>query len=306
VNSTDGNEIDIVTLDLCRKGLEEAERMAADLIGWPCSIVVVDKAGAVIAGHRMDGAPPATFDIAVEKAWTSATFMAPTLLLGRMTEPRTALAPLDQLPLGHHGMGLQFKHKGRLTTIMGGIPIRDKNMAVIGGVGTSGTPSALDDNTVSQRCWSGMYDEEESTPGSRLESQVKLVDTAIRRAEELGLKVSVCLSDPEGWPKVIYRMDGALYPTAELARDKAWTAAAFRMPSCDVAGFGVKSLPGLGIPRSGWNERVCPIPGGLPVFEEDGELMHSVGVSGGTPTQDARIARAAVKAAGGDSGWRDH
>ena len=170
---------------------------------------------------------------------------------------------------------------------MGGIPIRDKNMAVIGGVGTSGTPSALDDNTVSQRCWSGMYDEEESTPGSRLESQVKLVDTAIRRAEELGLKISVCLSDPEGWPKVIYRMDGALYPTAELARDKAWTAAAFRMPSCDVAGFGVKSLPGLGIPRSGWNERVCPIPGGLPVFDEDGELMHSVGVSGGPDPERA-------------------
>ena len=240
-----------------------------------------------------------TFDIAVEKAWTSATFMAPTLLLGRMTEPRTALAPLDQLPLGHHGMGLQFKHKGRLTTIMGGIPIRDKNMAVIGGVGTSGTPSALDDNTVSQRCWSAMYDEDESTRRSGLEILTKVVDAAIKKAEATGLKVSVCLSDPEGWPKVIYRMDGALYPTAELARDKAWTAAAFRMPSCDVAGFGVKSLPGLGVPRSGWNERVCPIPGGLPVFAEGGELLHSVGVSGGTPTQDARIARAAVKAAGG-------
>jgi uncharacterized protein GlcG (DUF336 family) len=291
---SNGNEIDVVTLYLSRKGLQAAEHVAGDLIGWSCSIVVVDKAGAVLAGHRMDGAPPATFDIAVEKAWTSATFLAPTLMLGRMTDPRTALAPLDQLPLGHHGMGLQFKHKGRLTTIMGGIPIRDKDMTVIGGVGTSGTPSALDDNTVSQRCWSAMYDAEDPPLESRLDRQVKIVEAAMRKAEEMGLPVSVCLSDAEGWPKILYRMDGALYPTAELSRDKAWTAAAFRMPSSDISRFGVKTMPGLGIPTASWNERVCPIPGGLPIFDGDGELVGSVGVSGGTPAQDVRIAKAAI------------
>jgi len=296
LDKTELNEIDVVTLDLCRQGLVEAERIAGDLIGWPCSIVVVDKAGAVIAAHRMDGAPPATFDIAVEKAWTSATFMAPTLLLGRMTEPRTVHMPPDQLPLGHHGMGLQFKHKGRLTTIMGGIPIRDKDMVVIGGVGTSGTPSANDDNTVSQRCWSAMYDEERSDRESELSSLIEIVEAALKRAAKLDLKVSVCLSDPEGWPKVIYRMDGALYPTAELARDKAWTAAAFRMPSSDAAGFGDKSIHDLGIPRSGWNERFCPIPGGLPLMDKDGKVLFSVGVSGGTPAQDVKIAKAAVQA----------
>ena len=296
---SNGNEIDVVTLYLARKGLQAAERIAGDLIGWPCSIVVVDKAGAVIAGHRMDGAPPATFDIAVEKAWTAATFLAPTLMLGRMTDPRTALAPLDQLPLGHHGMGLQFKHKGRLTTIMGGIPIRDKNMTVIGGVGTSGTPSAQDDNTVSQRCWSAMYDGEDPTLASRLDRLVKIVEAVMSRAEAMGLKVSVSLSDAEGWPKVLYRMDGALYPTAELARDKAWTAAAFRMPSEDISRLGVKSLPGLGIPTSGWNERACPIPGGLPIFGAGDELTGSVGVAGGTPAQDVRIAKAALEAAAG-------
>ena len=299
MDSTNANEIDVVTLDLCRKGLVEAERLAGDLIGWPCSIVVVDKAGAVVAGHRMDGAPPATFDIAVEKAWTSATFLAPTLLLGRMTEPRTALMPPDQLPLGHHGMGLQFKHKGRLTTIMGGIPIRDKDMVVIGGVGTSGTPSTQDDNSVSQRCWSAMYDEEEPTFSSGLQGVVEVADAAIARAAELGIEVTVCVSDPEGWPRVMYRTDGAVYPTAELARDKAWTAAAFRVPSSDAVKFGDKSLPDLGISRSGWNERFCPVPGGLPVFGEGGDLVLSVGVSGGTPAQDARIAKAAARAAGG-------
>lgn len=291
------NEIDVVTLHLARKGLQAAERVAGDLIGWNCSIVVVDKAGAVVAGHRMEGAPPATFDIGVEKAWTAATFTAPTLMLGRMTDPRTALMPLDQLPLGQHGMGLQFKHKGRLTTIMGGIPIRDRDMVVIGGIGTSGTPSALDDNTVSQRCWSAMYDGGDAPPESRLGACVKLVEAAMDKAEEMGLAVSVCLCDAEGWPRVFYRMDGAPVPTAELARDKAWTAAAFRMPSPGSAAYGLKDLPGLGIPRGGWNERVCPVPGGLPIFDADGGLAGSVGVSGGSHAQDVRIAKAAVAAA---------
>jgi uncharacterized protein GlcG (DUF336 family) len=289
------NEIDVVTLYLARKGLQEAERIAGDLIGWPCSIVVVDKAGALIAGHRMHGAPPATFDIAVEKAWSAATFTAPTLMLGRMTDPRTALMPLDQLPLGHHGMGLQFKHKGRLTTIMGGIPIRDRDMTVIGGVGTSGTPSANDDNTVSQRCWSSMYDPEDPVPSSRLGELIDVAEKAMAKAGKMGLEVSVAICDAQGWPKVIYRMDGAVYPSAELARDKAWSSAAFRVPSQEVSRFGAKGLPGLGIPTSGWNERVCPVQGGLPVFDGGGELIAAVGVSGGTPAEDERIARAAVR-----------
>jgi uncharacterized protein GlcG (DUF336 family) len=294
-----GNEIDVVTLYLARKGLQAAEHVADDLIGWPCSIVVVDKAGALLAGHRMDGAPPATFDIGMEKAWTSATFTAPTLMLGRMTDPRTAVMPLDQLPLGQHGMGLQFKHKGRLTTIMGGIPMRDKDMKVIGGIGTSGTPSALDDNTVSQRCWSAMYDAEDPPLKSRLDRYVKVVEAVMARAEEMGLAVSVCLCDAEGWPRVFYRMDGALSPTAELARDKAWTASAFRMPSSDISAFGVRTLPGLGIPAGGWNERVCPIPGGVPIFDGDGVLVGSIGVAGGTPAQDVRLAKSATMASAG-------
>lgn len=36
--------------------------------------------------------------------------------------------------------------------------------------------------------------------------------------------------------------------------------------------------------------------GGLPLFNEDGLLIGSIGVSGGTPEQDAALARAAVTA----------
>ncbi len=306
---SDANEIDVITLELAEKGLKAAERFARDIIGWASSIAVVDAGGTVIAVHRMDGAPQATLDIAIEKAWTGATFRAPTLMLGRMTDPRTAMMPLDQLPLGQHGMGLAARHKGRLCNIMGGIPIRDKDMEVIGAVGTSGTPSASDDNTISQKAWSAMYDLEEPSHGrsdnseSRrrgpvraasetlsLDFAAQLIEAAIDRASELGTLGSVAVADEHGWLIALHRMDGAPMATVEIARDKAWTAAAFKMRSARIDGYGNKELPGYGFSTANWNERVCPIPGGLPI-ESAGRIIGAIGVSGSTPTTDERIAK---------------
>ncbi|MBC7302691.1 MAG: heme-binding protein, partial [Nocardia sp.] len=35
-----------------------------------------------------------------------------------------------------------------------------------------------------------------------------------------------------------------------------------------------------------WNERLCPVPGGLPIFDAEGALTGAIGVAGGTPSQD--------------------
>jgi uncharacterized protein GlcG (DUF336 family) len=296
------DEIGVVTLLLARKGLQAARRFAREIIGWPSSIAVVDAGGAVIAVHRMDGAAQATFDIAIEKAWTAAAFRAPTLILGRMTDPRTAMASFEDLPLGQHGMGLAGRHKGRLSTIMGGIPIRDRDMNIIGGIGTSGTPSARDDNTISQAAWSAMYDEEAGTetgdsgpaPGEQMHFSLalRIADRAVREAEKRKLKASVTVTDSNGWPFVIHRTDGAPPATAELSRDKAWTAAAFQCPSPEINRFGRKSLPAGGINTSNWNDRVTSIAGGLPL-RRGRILIGAIGVSSNSPELDVKVARAA-------------
>jgi uncharacterized protein GlcG (DUF336 family) len=85
-------------------------------------------------------------------------------------------------------------------------------------------------------------------------------------------------------------MDGAPIPTAEIARDKAWTAATFRIPSAEVSKFGDRNVPGYGFNVQNWNERLTTIPGGMPILNE-GRLIGAIGVCGGTPKEDVVICR---------------
>jgi cob(I)alamin adenosyltransferase len=145
-----------VTLAMAEKMLEAAERWTA-LAGYPCSIAVVDKAGAVIAFHRMNGAPPMTTDIAINKAFSAAYTGGPTLMLARMIDPRMT-GPI----IGSGGLGLLTQAKLRLMFIPGGIPIRDEEMNVIGGIGCSGVPEGvgeISDTTVVQAGYAAIYEE---------------------------------------------------------------------------------------------------------------------------------------------------
>ncbi len=145
-----------LTLEMAIKALEAAERWARDVAGIPCSTAIVDKAGALIAIHRMDGAAMATTDIAIEKAWSAVVFKIPTLMMSRWLDPRS----VGQL-LGDHALGMVGRGKGRLCFIPGGIPITNDDGEVIGGIGNSGIPSGvgdISDTSVSQAGISAFYD----------------------------------------------------------------------------------------------------------------------------------------------------
>ncbi len=145
-----------VTLGIAEKILEAAERWAG-LAGYPCSIAVVDGSGTVIAFHRMEGATPMTADIAINKAFSAAYIGGPTLRLARMIDYRT-MGPI----IGSGGLGLLTQAKQRLLFIPGGIPIRDDEMKVIGGIGCSGVPDGvgeISDTTVVQAGYAAVYEE---------------------------------------------------------------------------------------------------------------------------------------------------
>jgi len=144
-----------LTLEMAKRALKASERWAREIAGYPCSIAVVNKAGAVIAVHRMDGAAAMTTDIAIEKAWSVVMFKIPTLMLARWIDPRNV-----GKQLGDHALGMLTKGKGRLTCIAGGIPITDDYGEVIGAIGCSGVPTAvgdISDTSVSQAGWSALY-----------------------------------------------------------------------------------------------------------------------------------------------------
>jgi uncharacterized protein GlcG (DUF336 family) len=121
----------------------------------------------------------------------------------------------------------------------------------------------------------------------------KVIKAAIEQAREMNRLCSVAVVDARGFLVALHRMDQALIPTVDIARDKAWTAAAFRMPSSDVGRFGDPSSPGFGFNTQNWNDRLTTIPGGLPIKDGD-EVIGGVGVSGGTPAEDAAVCRAAL------------
>ena len=87
-----------------------------------------------------------------------------------------------------------------------------------------------------------------------LEMAKKLLQTGIKKAKEMGRSCSIAIVDDNGWLVALHRMDGAPIPTAEIARDKAWTAAVFQIPSSDVSCFGDPKNSRLGFNLQNWNE----------------------------------------------------
>lgn len=116
---------------------------------------------------------------------------------------------------------------------------------------------------------------------------------ALTEAQRLGIGVAVAVVEPNGALVAFERTDGANYAAAEIALDKARSAAAFRLPTStwDRAA----SQPGgswvLGL------RGAVPIEGGLPLVT-GGRVVGAIGVSGGASDQDAAAARAGAAALG--------
>jgi len=121
-----------------------------------------------------------------------------------------------------------------------------------------------------------------------------MIYVAIKKAQEMDRLCSIAIVDDRGFLVALHRMDHALIPTADIARDKAWTAAAFKMPSSDIVKFGDPSTPGFGFSTQNWNDRLTTIAGGLPIKDDD-EVIGGVGVSGAAPEEDVVVCQAAIE-----------
>jgi len=126
-----------------------------------------------------------------------------------------------------------------------------------------------------------------------LDMAKKMIRAAIKQAEDMNRLCSVAIVDDRGFLVALHRMDNAPIPTVDIARDKAWTAAAFRMPTSDIVKFGDASSPGFGFNTQNWNDRLTTIPGGLPIKDGD-SVIGGIGVSGGTPEEDIVVCQSAL------------
>ncbi|MFC3711244.1 heme-binding protein [Sphingoaurantiacus capsulatus] len=108
-----------------------AARRAADAIGVPMNIAVLDDGANLKAFARMDGALLGSADIALGKAKTAALFGFNTEVIGEFCKP------------GGTSPGLENTNGG-LVVFAGGIPVHGPDGRVIGAIGISGGAVAQD------------------------------------------------------------------------------------------------------------------------------------------------------------------
>mgnify|MGYP000084138545 CR=1 FL=1 len=102
----------------------------AEAKGWKINAAVVDRGGNLMAFLRMPGAFIHSIEIAIDKAYTAASF---------------GFSTKDWMPaIGHdEGMKFGFSARPRLIVFGGGLPIGQKDW--IGGIGVSGASEAEDE-----------------------------------------------------------------------------------------------------------------------------------------------------------------
>ena len=120
-----------------------------------------------------------------------------------------------------------------------------------------------------------------------------LVDAATTAAREIGVPMVIAIVDESGVLKAFRRMDGAPLLSVDIAKDKAYTAAAFGISTDGWFDF-IKNDPPLlhGIVHT---PRLVVFGGGYPV-QSGGQTIGAIGVSGGHYEHDMKVAQAALAA----------
>ena len=129
-------------------------------------------------------------------------------------------------------------------------------------------------------------------PPITLEQAKKVVAGAEAEAKKNNWNVVIAVLDSGGNLVMLQRLDGAPLGSIEVAREKAYSAVAFRRPTKafeDALGQGGANLRILRVPGA------SPLEGGLPIVV-DGKLIGAVGVSGVLSTQDAQTGRVGIEA----------
>lgn len=117
-------------LALAVKLIEKIEAKAAE---WDMRVVtaVADAAARPVAIHCMDGAYIGSFDVALNKTYTSIAFQMSTAQLGTLSQPGGSL------------YGIQFTNKGRIV-IFGGGEVLKRDGVILGALGVSGGSAEQD------------------------------------------------------------------------------------------------------------------------------------------------------------------
>jgi ATP:cob(I)alamin adenosyltransferase len=121
-----------------------------------------------------------------------------------------------------------------------------------------------------------------------------MAEAAEAKAAELGVPIVFAGVDAGGNLMLLHRMADSLLGSIDIAINKAFTSAAFKLPTSALKDASTPAGELHGIQNSN-DGRVVVFGGGLPVFL-DGRIAGGIGVSGGTVDEDVRIVTHAISA----------
>ncbi|PVC80410.1 heme-binding protein [Streptomyces sp. CS090A] len=130
-------------------------------------------------------------------------------------------------------------------------------------------------------------------PELTLEHAHRIVMRGRTAAQDSGMNAVFAVLDRGANLVTFSRMDNAWLASNELAIAKARTSVMFQAPTETL-----NAPLAVGEPLAHFDHvhagGLLLLGGGVPLFDDDGKLIGGLGVSGGTPDQDAALAREAA------------
>lgn len=138
--------------------------------------------------------------------------------------------------------------------------------------------------------------------GLTLEQANQLIQAVLKKAREMKMPpMSAAVLDTGGHLKALQREDGQAFLRVNICQAKAWGALALGTDSRNLAervemgGRDEGFITALNAMSAG---RLIPLPGGLLIHDQDGEIVGAVGVAGGDSDKDEACAIAGIEAIG--------
>ena len=124
-------DVSNMTLDMALALAEAVRRMASE-IGVKAVVAVSDRGANPVLVQCMDDSYIASYDIALNKAFTSVALKMPTWKLSELAKPGSSL------------YGIQNTNQGKIVIFGGGEPLCNRKGEIIGAIGVSGGSESED------------------------------------------------------------------------------------------------------------------------------------------------------------------
>ena len=124
-----------------------------------------------------------------------------------------------------------------------------------------------------------------------LEESKPICEAAIKKAEELGIKIAVSVVDSALNLVTMQKMDDALILAIDGSKGKAGASVIFGQPTGELEERSKR--PTFRALEIQWGGRFVMGQGALPIIR-DGEVIGACGVGGGTPEEDEICAASGI------------